>query len=146
MTRWRRAGVRAQALRQRAGRSRLEVVAGVVSAAWAAWVWGMHGDLGDRAAWAAVARWAPDELWAALGLAGGGLQVAAALAGHRAARWVLAVALAGYWLLLADGLRLGAPGTPGIVAYLGWAAAEGVTVVRLGPWGRLLAARPGWRA
>ncbi len=109
-----------------------EGISGLVTTCWALHVGWMRGDLADRLAYAPLARIASDETWMALGLLTGLLQLAAWWLDNPA-RWPLSVAACGLWLILADGVGLGSPGTPTLEPYLGFALLNALPAIWLRP-------------
>lgn len=96
----------------------LEISVAIAAIAWAIAVWWMTGDLIDRPAYTAAARFAPDQLWEAMACCGGLVQVMAAFSMHRVIRWLMGLSMGGFWIVLADGLHLASPMfTPSLVPY-----------------------------
>ncbi len=101
----------------------LEVCLAAVACAWANTLWLMSGDLAERTAYAAVARFASDDQWEAMGCVGALVQVIAAFRHERMTRFLAAVLMAGFWLVLADGVLAAGPRfTPTVVPYYALAA------------------------
>lgn len=94
-----------------------EGISGLMTTCWAIHVGFMRGDLADRPAFVPLARIASDETWMALGMVVGLLQLLAWWL-DSPGRWPLSVAMCMLWLILTDGVRVGAPGTPSVEPYL----------------------------
>ena len=105
----------------------LEVCLAMATIAWAKAVYLMPGDLADRAAYVAVARFASDELWDAMGCIGGIVQLLAAFAHRRIPRFLVAVVMGAFWLVLADGVASAAREfTPTVMPYYAFVAFNAV--------------------
>ena len=108
----------------------LEVCLAGAVIAWSKTVYFMPGDLADRPAYAAVARFASDELLDAMGCLGGVIQLLAAFAHRRIPRFLVAVVMGAFWLALADGVASAAREfTPTVVPYYALAASNGVCLL-----------------
>ena len=117
----------------------VEVCVALAACAWAKSVWLMPGDLVDRPAYAAIARFASDELWDAMGCLGGAVQLVAAFAHRRIPRFLVAVLMGSFWLFLADGVAANAREfTPTVVPYFALAGFNAVCIllplIRRLPW------------
>jgi hypothetical protein len=114
----------------------LGLLSGATAAAWSSYVHWVVGELADRPGYRALVRVAPDQVWEALGMLGGLLQILAVLFGVLPAQRWIALAMVGFWLLVADGMHASSPSSPGVTFPLVLAAGN-LVVCLLTP-GRLL--------
>lgn len=109
----------------------MEAGSGLTAMLWSVLVYLGPGDLADRPGYQPLARFAPDAVWVVLTAVAGVLQFAAARRNQLEARLVLAVVVGMLFMLLGDGLRLGAPWSPTLGLYLGVIAQNVAAMVLL---------------
>ena len=106
----------------------VELLSGGTAAAWGWAVLRLPGGLAERAPYHPLARFAPDHVWASVAILGAAVQLATALLNVRHLRPIVDVAMAMFWLLLADGVQAGTPDSPTTAPYLGLVAANLVSI------------------
>lgn len=102
----------------------IEMWSGITALCWAKYVFWMPRDLADTQLYGVLIRIASDFQWEMAGFVLGGMQIIAASAEIRIARWILAFLLAWFWFCLGYGVWLANHSAPGVVVYLGWGCAN----------------------